>query len=121
MSNKIIAIIEDEAHHATLITFNLENYGFRTIHFSNVEDYINYPQPKAFSLILISVQLFEDGLKLCEKIKKCKADVPILLLSTSVIQEPCCVEGVDYLFKPFHVNDLLNQVQELLHKEPSGQ
>jgi two-component system phosphate regulon response regulator PhoB len=115
MSIKQIAIIEDEMNHAKLIGFNLEKKGYKTEHFSKIEDFIRLDYAISFDLILISAQLYEDGLQLCHKVKENDISIPILLLTTSVIDNTCCVDGVEYLFKPFNIKELLDKVKELLH------
>ncbi len=114
--HKIIAIVEDEPNHATLLRYNLERIGYDVEHFETGEEFLRHNNSNAFKLIIINVQLGDvDGLKLCETIRNRGIDVPILFLTTSFAQEQCsCVYAMDILNKPFSLKDFFSKVQQML-------
>ena len=71
-----------------------------------------------YDLIILDVILpYINGLELCRRIRKYKADVPILMLTAlSTIQDKVSGfnSGVDdYLVKPFHFEELLMRINAL--------
>lgn len=71
-----------------------------------------------YDLIILDVILpYVNGLELCQRIKRLKADVPVLMLTAlGTIQDKVSGfnSGVDdYLLKPFHFEELLARINAL--------
>lgn len=126
---KHILIVEDEAHLAHGIKFNLDDEGYLTS--------IAPDGPTALRLIdeipsigLVILDLMLPGMSgyaVCEALRQSGNHVPVLMLSARTLSEDR-IRGYDvgadqYLQKPFELDELLAMVRNLLsrsQREPGG-
>lgn len=121
-----ILVVEDEAHLAHGIRFNLELEGYEV---QVVEDglealaLLTAPAPggAAFDLVILDVMLPGlDGLSICERMRGAGNFTPVLMLTAKSLPEDV-VHGLesgadDYLPKPFELTVLLARVRGLLRR-----
>ena len=123
----LITLVEDEAHLAQGLLFNLEAEGYRTEHFADGDLALAYllsaptQGPDAPSAILLDCMLpGADGFTIARALRDAERYTPILML-TARSQPQDILEGInagadDYLPKPFDLNILLARLKSLLRR-----
>ena len=125
---KKILVVEDEAHLAKGLQFNLEREGYRVTLADNGQSALELLGKEAFDLMILDIMLPKlSGLEVARKIRNRDMRFPILMLSaksTDEDRETGLEAGADdYLTKPFHLPELLLRVKGILrrgewYKEP---
>ncbi len=117
-----ILVVEDEAHLANGIKFNLELEGYEIeVIADGVLAFERLQQPPAFDLILLDVMLpGMDGFELVDRLRKGGDFTPTLMLTAKGLPADV-VQGLeagadDYLSKPFDLTVLLARVKGLLRR-----
>ena len=123
----LITLVEDEAHLAQGLLFNLEAEGYRTEHFADGDLALAHllatptSGPQAPSAILLDCMLpGSDGFTVARSLRDAGRYTPILML-TARSQPQDILEGInagadDYLPKPFDLNILLARLRSLLRR-----
>lgn len=120
----IILLVEDEINLAKTIQLNLELEGYSVKHASEGKQALQLFKSASFDLVLLDIMIPEiDGLTLCDLFRDQDKTIPILILSARSSQEDK-IEGLklgadDYLTKPFHLEELLLRVKNLLRRNGS--
>lgn len=124
---KIILVVDDEEHIATLLETNLLMEGYIVILAPNGSAALQTIGNQHIDLVLLDVMLPDiSGIELCRKIKKGRQQLPILMLS-ALGQSSDRIKGLksgadDYLGKPFNLTELLLRMENLLMRfSPQGQ
>lgn len=121
VNNRVIAIVDDNSDHLELLQLFFqgeENYRVKVWgHGAQVYKYLDGPLP---DIILLDYWMpGPDGLEICLKIKSDKRTqhIPVIMLSALPNMEArSLASGADvYISKPFHLRDLLSQIEELLN------
>ncbi|MGA7155521.1 MAG: response regulator transcription factor [Acidobacteriaceae bacterium] len=127
-SEALIAVIEDEAHLAQGLIFNLEAEGYRTHHEADGDAALAWllettapgaPNPPA--AVLLDVMLpGRDGFSIVSALREAGRYTPVLILTARGRSEDV-VEGFaagadDYLPKPFELNVLFARLTALLRR-----
>lgn len=113
-----ILIIEDEPKVVDFIKRGLEENGYLTDVAFDGQIGEKLAKRNNYDLILLDVVLpFVNGLEVCKRIRECKVDVPILML-TALGTTDDKVLGFDagaddYLVKPFEFRELMARVKSL--------
>ncbi|HET6884121.1 MAG TPA: response regulator transcription factor [Pirellulales bacterium] len=118
---KHILIVEDEAHMAFGIKFNLEGEGYRvTVAPDGATALKTFEQnPEDVDLVVLDLMLpGMSGYAVCESLRSQGSEVPVLMLSARTLSEDR-TRGYDvgadqYLQKPFELDELLAMVRRLL-------
>ncbi len=119
-----IVVVEDEAHLATGIKFNLEVEGYDVTVVADGADAVALlarPGEDAFDLVVIDVMLPGfDGFEVADRMRKAGNFTPILMLTAKSLPEDV-VHGLevgadDYLAKPFDLPVFLARVKGLLRR-----
>ena len=117
-----ILIVEDEAHLARGLAFNLESEGFRVETFERGEEALERLRAdEPVDLVVLDVMLPGiSGFDVLERLRADENSVPVLLL-TALDTETDIVRGLDtgaddYLTKPFSLPVLLARVRTLLRR-----
>ena len=120
-----ILIVEDEAHLATGIKFNLEAEGYEAEVVGDGRralERLEAPEGQgAFDLVILDVMLpGMDGFTLADTLREARDFTPILMLTAKGLPEDV-VHGLevgadDYLSKPFDLKVLLARVKGLLRR-----
>ena len=116
---KKILIVDDEAHIAEILRFNLNIKGFEVIIADNGKIGLELWKKHNPDLVVIDLMMPEiDGIGVIGEIRKVDLDIPLLVLSAKdqVKEKVKCLNlGVDdYLSKPFHLDEFLARVDRLL-------
>ncbi len=120
-----VMIIEDEESIATLLTYNLEKEGYKTIVVNNGLVAISEVERVRPSVIILDWMLPEiSGVEICKLIRS-KPDIksiPVIML-TAKSQEEDIVKGLtagadDYVTKPFSVPELMARVKTNMRRAP---
>ena len=126
-THPLITLVEDEAHLAQGLLFNLEAEGYRTEHFADGDDALAHliaaptHGPDAPSAILLDCMLpGADGFTIARSLREHHRYTPILMLTARSRPEEV-LEGIeagadDYLPKPFDLNILLARLKSLLRR-----
>ena len=127
-SVKKILVVEDEAHLAKGLQFNLEREGYKVSLVDNGESAIDLLGAQAFDLMILDIMLPKlNGLEVARRVRKTDLRFPILMLSAKSSDEDrelgLAAGADDYLTKPFHLPELLLRVKGILrrwewYKEP---
>jgi DNA-binding response OmpR family regulator len=124
----LIALIEDEAHLAHGLIFNLEAEGFRTHHEADGDSALAWlleataPQaPDPPAAVLLDVMLpGRDGFSILRTLREAGRYTPVLLLTargrTEDIVEGFASGADDYLAKPFDLDILFARLTALLRR-----
>ena len=125
---KKILVVEDEAHLAKGLQFNLEREGYKVSLVNNGESAIDLLGEQAFDLMILDIMLPKlNGLEVARRVRKTDLRFPILMLSAKSSDEDrelgLEAGADDYLTKPFHLPELLLRVKGILrrwewYKEP---
>jgi DNA-binding response OmpR family regulator len=117
-----LLVVEDEAHLAQGIKFNLEIEGYEVdVVGDGAEAFARLRQGPAWDLILLDVMLPGiDGFELVDRLRKAGDFTPTLMLTAKGLPEDM-VHGLeagadDYLAKPFDLTVLLARVKGLLRR-----
>lgn len=118
-----ILLVEDEDNLANAILLNLELEGYQTHWLKNgkTAETTLLQKPHFYDLIILDVMIPEkDGLELCLLIRKQGLQTPVLFLSARNSTSDKILglkSGAnDYLGKPFHLEEFLLRVKNLLPK-----
>jgi DNA-binding response OmpR family regulator len=122
-----ILVVEDEAHLAIGIKYNLEAEGYLVTTVGEGPAALKLHEENASSIDLIILDLMLPGMSgyaVCETLRQRGSDVPILMLSARTLTEDR-IRGFDvgtdvYLQKPFDLDELLSVVRNLLSPRRRG-
>src|SRR5258708_33644910 len=123
MAAKIL-IIEDEPGLVTTLRDRLRKHGYLVSAASDGKTGLEMALREPVDLILLDLMLpGQNGLSVCEKLRKAGSSTPILML-TARRQTKDKVAGLkaggdDYLTKPFQMSELLAPVEALLRSSPT--
>ena len=127
-NGKKIVVVEDEAHLAKGLKFNLEREGYRVTLVDNGQSALDLLGKEEFDLMILDIMLPKvSGLEVARRIRKTNMRFPILMLSAKSTVEDrelgLQAGADDYLTKPFHLPELLLRVKGILrrwewYKEP---
>jgi len=115
-----ILIVEDEAHIAESLVFNLEEL-YDVVWAKDGESGLAIVQSEPIHLVILDIMLpGVNGYDVCRRIREKGNHVPILML-TAKNEDKDRVEGLrqgadDYLGKPFNLDEFLLRVQALLRR-----
>jgi len=124
MATKIL-IIEDEPGLVTTLRDRLRKQGYLVSAARDGETGLEMAMREPVDLILLDLMLpGQNGLTVCEKLRKAGSTTPILML-TARRQTKDKVAGLkaggdDYLTKPFQISELLARVEALLRRAATG-
>ena len=119
----LILIVEDETDLVTLLTYNLEKEGFRTLASYDGDDALLIAAEQRPDLILLDWMLPQrSGLEVCRQLRRNSKtrDLPIIML-TARGEEADRVRGLDsgaddYVCKPFSTSELLARIRAVLRR-----
>jgi len=115
---KVVLIVEDEAHIASLIETNLQLEGYQTFISSTAHDALDFIRTQSVDILLLDVMLPDgSGIDVCRRVKMLRSNLPVLILS-ALGQSSDRIKGLkagadDYLPKPFELEELLLRVNNL--------
>ncbi len=116
-----ILLVEDESSLREALQINLELEGYEVVSTANGRKALELFEGQHFDLLLLDVMLPElDGFSIAEQVRLSNAEVPILMLTAKDLPQDR-VMGLkrgadDYLTKPFHLEELLLRIANLLRR-----
>lgn len=119
--NQKILIVDDEVSIVTLLTFNIEQAGFKTDIAYTGSEAIEKAMTNDYDMIVLDVMLPEkDGMEVCKYLRTNEVDTPILML-TAKGEESDKVFGLelgadDYLTKPFSPKEVIARIKAILRR-----
>lgn len=123
--NQHILIVEDEASIRESLALNLELEGYQVTMADDAQKAIDLFQSQRFDLILLDIMLPGlTGLDLCAHFRLTDRTIPIMLLTARDTPEDRIIGlrtgADDYLTKPFHLEELLLRIANLLKRYPQS-
>lgn len=124
--DKRILLAEDEENLLKTIRLNLELEGYSVVSAIDGDSAIRVFEPGEFDLVILDVMLpLVNGFDICASIRGKDTTVPILFLTAKAEGEDR-VRGLklgadDYLTKPFHLEEFLLRVNNLVKRSPRKQ
>lgn len=116
-----ILLVEDEENIRDVVKMNLELEDYEVISTDNGREAIRIFKSQHFDLIILDIMLPEmNGYQICEQIRLTNLEVPIIFL-TAKDGTADKIAGLkkgadDYLTKPFHLEELLLRVNNLIRR-----
>ncbi|GIW92267.1 MAG: DNA-binding response regulator [Pirellulaceae bacterium] len=114
-----ILVVEDEAHLAVGIKFNLEREGYRVTLVGDGNSALEtLERDESIDLVILDLMLPRlSGYAVCQKLRESGRDIPVLILTARTLTEDR-IRGFDvganqYLTKPFDLEELLSRVRNL--------
>jgi two-component system phosphate regulon response regulator PhoB len=125
MSDKVVAIVDDEEDIVNLVSHHVKREGYKVKEFHNGRDFLLFLESIVPDLVILDIMLPGiDGLEICRMLKNRSrtSSIPIIML-TAKASEADVVVGLeigadDYIVKPFRVKSLLRRVNTKEAKEP---
>lgn len=121
MKGKHILVVEDEAHLAAGIKYNLDAEGYRVTTVGDGPSAVSYIKnhPDSVDLVILDLMLpGMSGYAVCESLRSDNQHMPVLILSARTLSEDRArgfdVGADQYLTKPFDLDELLSRVKGLL-------
>lgn len=116
-----ILLVEDEENIREVVKLNLELEDYEVITSANGKDALKKIEEQHFDLLILDVMLPDvDGFQICEQVRLSNMEVPIIFLTakdTSLDRINGLKKGADdYLTKPFHLEELLLRVNNLIKR-----
>lgn len=122
MTNKLIAIVDDEPDIVELVSLYLNKAGFQVKGFQDAESLFMCLEKETPDLIILDLMLPDtDGIEVCKVLKKDRfATIPVIML-TARGEESDRVLGLelgadDYVAKPFSPKELVARVKAVLRR-----
>ena len=116
-----VLIVEDEADILDILSFNLENAGYKVLAASSAEEGIRLLGPDT-ALILLDVMLpGMSGFQMARQLRKENRNhIPIIFLTARGTENDILTGfsagGDDYISKPFSINEVLARVRAVLRR-----
>ena len=115
MSKYNLIIADDDATIGRLLEMKSKHFGFRPVVVTNGEEVIQLVN-EAVDVILLDVHMPQmDGLKCLKKLSEIKSKTPVIMLSgeleVSVAVEAVKLGALDYLTKPFDLDELFTALR----------
>lgn len=116
-----ILVVEDEESLRNTLGLNLELEGYDVVTREDGKELMDLIRGQHFDLLILDVMLPDvDGFTLCQQVRVNHHRLPILML-TAKSQSEDRITGLrkgadDYLTKPFHLEELLLRIKNLLKR-----
>ncbi|UEM21203.1 phosphate regulon transcriptional regulator PhoB [Skermanella mucosa] len=123
----LVLIVEDEADLVTLLKYNLDKEGFRTLSAGDGEEALLLAAEQTPNIVLLDWMLpLMSGLEVCRQMRRNPKtrDIPIIML-TARGEEADKVRGLnsgadDYIAKPFSPTELVARMRAVLRRASPG-
>jgi len=120
-----ILFVEDEENIRDVVKLNLELEDYEVVATGKGREALKFFREQHFDLIILDVMLPEiNGFQICEQIRLTNMEVPVIFL-TAKDGTADRISGLkrgadDYLVKPFHLEELLLRVNNLIRRTSKG-
>ena len=111
-----ILIVDDEADIAAILKLHLEDSGYITAWAGNGQAALQMINEGGFSLILMDVKMpGMNGVEVLKRVREAGLDVAVIMMTAHGSEDlvvECMTSGaVDYISKPFSLDDTLQRVE----------
>lgn len=118
---KHILVVEDEAHLAIGIKYNLEAEGYQVTTVGDGPAALEVLENPSSDVALVILDLMLPGMSgyaVCDRLRAMRHDIPVMILSARTLSEDR-TRGFDvgadqYMMKPFELEELISRVKNLL-------
>lgn len=116
-----ILLVEDEAHLARPLQFNLEHEGYQVRSTPSGRKALDLLASERFDLVLLDLMIEEmDGFEVARQIRQRDQRLPILMLTARSTEQDrvlgLSIGADDYMVKPFHLPELLLRIRRMLQR-----
>jgi len=117
---KHILVVEDEAHLATGIKYNLEAEGYRVTTVGDGPSALRFVEKNpGVDLVILDLMLpGMSGYTVCESLRDAEHNMPVLILSARTLAEDRArgfdVGADQYMMKPFDLDEFLSRIKNLM-------
>jgi two-component system OmpR family response regulator len=117
---KHILVVEDEAHLATGIKYNLEAEGYRVTAVGDGPTALRFIEKNpGVSLVILDLMLpGMSGYTVCESLRDAGHNMPVLMLTARTLAEDRArgfdVGADQYMMKPFDLDEFLSRIKNLM-------
>lgn len=123
LTPKLIAIVDDEEDILELVRLHLEKAGFKTVEFTDPENFLKFLEGQIPDLVILDIMLpGMDGYEVCKYLRfnEKYSSIPVIIL-TAKTEEFDKVFGLevgadDYVTKPFSPKELVARVKAVLRR-----
>jgi FixJ family two-component response regulator len=117
-----IYIIDDDASMRSSIARMLANYGYTTEVYERAEDFLEQSIPVSPAAVLLDMRMpTMSGIELQNKLNELGRQTPIIFISGESMPHEIVTSmkqgAVDFLFKPFNLDDLLKAIVSAVAKD----
>ena len=121
---KTVLVIEDNKDNMELITFILENNGYKTIKAETGQQGLDIAREARPEFIILDIQLPDiDGLEVVQKLRSSEIDgtIPIIAMTSFAMvgdREKMMAAGCNgYIEKPISPEKVMNQIRDIIGGE----
>jgi two-component system alkaline phosphatase synthesis response regulator PhoP len=116
-----ILLVEDEEGLAVALEYNLAEEGYRVVRAADGPQALDCFSSAEFDLVILDIMLpYIDGFEVAEKMRARSPRIPILMLTARSAQADKLrgleIGADDYLTKPFHLQELLLRIRNMLRR-----
>ena len=117
-----IYIIDDDASMRSSLARMLANYGYTTEVYERAEDFIEQSIPVSPAAVLLDMRMpTMSGIELQKKLNELGRQTPIIFISGESMPHEIVTSmkqgAIDFLFKPFNLDDLLKAIVSAVEKD----
>lgn len=118
---RLISIVDDDAALRMSIDDLIRSAGFRAKGFASAESFLRSPDRQETACLILDVRMpHMNGLELQQHIVEAKWNIPIIFITSfadeAVRAEAMAAGAIDFLYKPFSEDKILNALQKALHQ-----
>jgi FixJ family two-component response regulator len=118
---RIVVAVDDDFRVRESLESLIESAGYEPVVFASAEEFLQSGTLPAATCVITDVRMpGMDGIELQRRIRLERPDLPIIFISAhnrAETRQRALDEGaVDFLYKPFNAEDLLNVIQAALAK-----
>lgn len=116
---KKILLAEDDNDMRRFLAKALDRAGYDVVDFDNGYSAYERLQKEPFSLLVTDIMMPEmDGMELAQKATQIDPDIKIMFITgfaaVALNDSPTAAQAAKVLSKPFHLRDLVNEVEKIL-------
>ncbi|MCM3759774.1 hypothetical protein M3212_03115 [Alkalihalobacillus oceani] len=111
MGSFLVALLEDEPSHATLMEYHLTQLGAEVLHYPEADSFLEIETRISFHLIIVSDQLQNESTLAFITALEQQTTTPILVLTTGRQQRVHSEKNITYLDKPFSIHEFRQTVE----------
>lgn len=114
-----ILIVDDEPDIALILKLHLEDQGYETVRARDGVEALDLLEGERFDLMLLDIKMPRmDGIQVLQKMADMRPELPVIMMtahgSEKIAVEAMKKGAVDYIAKPFSVDELLKKVERSL-------